>query len=249
MVCQSAVASTLRHVLDIPDVEIIKLVRSVHEHCRPSGTHGMQVDATLSDAVASSIMAACVSYPSSDAALRLAIKEHLNDVECILPILVVFDDWLGKISSRDTILMESHGKTTATGDLTVPVPDDAIIPPLDKVRSGPTAEKAFSLIACLKILSFLRAILDATFVTLLQHAHSHPLLRRLSARLQSEIRTIDELQLLHGPLERFSKAQEKTTTEKQQRQGPLEDWRRRRKLAHEQASIGVGLYRLEELVI
>ena len=101
----------------------------------------------------------------------------------------------------------------------------------------------------MKILAFLRAILDATFVTLLQHTQSHPLLRRLSAHLQSEITVIDELQSLHGPLELFVKTQEKTTAEKQQRQGPLEDWRRRRKLAHEQASMGVGLYRVEELVI
>lgn len=27
------------------------------------------------------------------------------------------------------------------------------------------------------------------------------------------------------------------------------DWRRRRKVAHEQASVAVGLYRLEELVL
>ena len=101
----------------------------------------------------------------------------------------------------------------------------------------------------MKILAFVRAILDATFVTLLQHTQSHPLLRRLSARLQSEIRTIDELQLLHGPLELFAKTEEKSTIEKQRPPGPLEDWRRRRKLAHEQASIGVGLYRVEELVI
>jgi hypothetical protein len=98
-------------------------------------------------------------------------------------------------------------------------------------------------------LAFLRAILDATFVTLLQHTQFHPLLRRLSAHLESEIRIIDELQSLHGPLELFAKTQQKTTTEKQQPAGPLEDWRRRRKLAHEQASIGVGLYRVEELVI
>ena len=86
-------------------------------------------------------------------------------------------------------------------------------------------------------------------MTLIQHSQSHPLLRRLSARLQSEIGFIDELQLLRGPLELFATTQEKTTTEKQRPQGPLEDWRRRRKLVHEQASMGVGLYRVEELVI
>ncbi|KAH9049690.1 hypothetical protein EDB84DRAFT_1260539 [Lactarius hengduanensis] len=221
-----AVALTLKNVFDIPEVEIIKLVRSIHGYARPSGGHDMQVDATLPDAEVSSIVASCVSYPSSDAALRLAIKEQLNNAESIIPILVVVDDWLDKISSRETNL-ESPGKTAAT----VASPEEANIPPLDK------------------ILAFLRAILDATFVTLLQHTQSHPLLRRLSAHLQSEIRVIDELQSLHGPLELFAKTQEKTTTEKQRPQGPLEDWRRRRKLAHEQASMGVGLYQVEELVI
>ncbi|KAI9467106.1 hypothetical protein BJY52DRAFT_1236476 [Lactarius psammicola] len=221
-----AVALTLKNVLDIPEIEVIKLVRSIHGYHRPSGAHDMQVDATLSDAEVSSIVASCVSYPSSDAALRLAIKEQLNNAESIIPILLIIDDWLGKISSHKTSL-ESPGKTTTT----VAGPEEADIPPLDK------------------ILAFLRAILDATFVTLLHHTQSHPLLRRLSARLQSEIKTIDELQLLHGPLELFARTQEKTTSEKQRPTGPLEDWRRRRKLAHEQASMGVGLYRVEELVI
>ncbi|KAH9045311.1 hypothetical protein EDB85DRAFT_2284235 [Lactarius pseudohatsudake] len=221
-----AVALTLKNVFDIPEVEIIKLVRSIYGYARPSGGHDMQVDATLPDAEVSSIVASCVSYPSSDAALRLAIKEQLNNAESIIPILVIVDDWLDKISSRETNL-ESPGKTAAT----VASPEKADIPPLDK------------------ILAFLRAILDATFVTLLQHTQSHPLLRRLSARLQSEIKVIDELQSLHRPLELFAKTQEKTTTEKQRPQGPLEDWRRRRKLAHEQASMGVGLYQVEELVI
>jgi hypothetical protein len=30
---------------------------------------------------------------------------------------------------------------------------------------------------------------------------------------------------------------------------PLGDWRQRRKMAHEQAGMAVGLYRLEELVL
>jgi hypothetical protein len=125
---QRAIALTLKNVLDISEVEIIKLIRSINGYGRPSGAHSMQVDATLSDAEVSSILASCVSYPSSDAALRLAIKEQLNHAESIIPILVTVDDWLEKISSRETNL-ESLGKTTAT------VAEGADIPPLDKVRS------------------------------------------------------------------------------------------------------------------
>ena len=129
MLLQRAVALTLKNVLDIPEVEIIKLIRSILGYGRPSDAHSMQVDATLSDTEVSSILASCMSYPSSDAALRLAIKEQLNHAESIIPILVMVDDWLEKISSRETSL-ESPGKPTATA-----AGPGADIPPLDKVLS------------------------------------------------------------------------------------------------------------------
>ena len=86
-------------------------------------------------------------------------------------------------------------------------------------------------------------------MTLLQHPGAHQLLRQVASRLQSELSVVDELQLLHEPLGLFAKAQEKAVSEKQRPHAELEDWRRRRKLAHERASMGVGLYRVEELVI
>ena len=85
-------------------------------------------------------------------------------------------------------------------------------------------------------------------MTLLQHAGSHQLLRRFASHLQFELSIIDDLQILHEPLGLFTKAQEKALSEKQ-RPPQLEDWRRRRKLAHERASMGVSLYQVEELVI
>ena len=134
MLSQHLVDLTLKNVLDIPEVQVIKLVRSIHEYGRPSGSHDMQLDATLSDTEVSSLMAACVSYPSSDAALRLAIKEQLNQIESLIPVLVIVDDWLAKISSRETSL-ESPGQTAATTAPIAPGPEEANIPPLDKVRS------------------------------------------------------------------------------------------------------------------
>lgn len=131
---------TLENVLDIPEVEIIKLVRSIHGYGQPSGPHRMQVDATISDAEVSSILASCVSYPSSDAALRVAIKEQLNDAESIIPTLVIVDDWLEKISSRETSL-ESPGKTTTA----VAGPEEETdIPPLEKVCSGLSKKICFA---------------------------------------------------------------------------------------------------------
>lgn len=135
MLSQRVVKLTLKNVQDIPEVQVIKLIRSILGYGRPSGADDMQLDATLPDAEVSSLMAACVSYPSSDAALRLAIKEQLNQVESILPVLVIVDDWLAKISSRETSLESPGEVATAATPMTAP-PEEADIPPLDKVCSG-----------------------------------------------------------------------------------------------------------------
>lgn len=62
--------------------------------------------------------------------------------------------------------------------------------------------------------------------------------------------------MLHGPLEPFVRAQAKAVKDGaalgkdgKKREGPVGDWRQRRKMAHEQAGMAVGLYRLEELVL
>ncbi|KAI0254799.1 hypothetical protein BJV78DRAFT_1183009 [Lactifluus subvellereus] len=230
-----ATGLTLKNVLDLPEVDLVKLLRSVRKDNRTSGALDMQIDAKCSDVPTfSSILAACVSYPTSDAALRLTMREQLNDPESIVPILTILDDWLAELSSHETgFILDANAAGNEPSVVTPaePCPRKAEIPPLDKV------------------LAFLRAILDATFVTLLQHTRSHALLRRLSSHLQSELKIIDELQSLHGPLELFAKAQEKTSSEKQRPPAQLEDWRRRRKLAHERAAMGVGLYQVEELVL
>lgn len=130
---QRTVTLTLKNVLDIPETQVIKLARSIRGYGRPSGAHDMQLDAMLSDAEISSIMAACVSYPSSDAALRMAIKEQLNNAESIIPILDLVDDWLVKFSSRETSL-ESPGQPTEKTAVAADS-EEADIPPLDKVCS------------------------------------------------------------------------------------------------------------------
>lgn len=238
---------TFRNVPDLPEAEMIKLLRSAWENSQPSDLLDVQVDATSSDTpMLPSILAACVAYPTSDAALRIAIREQLNHAEAIVPILVILDEWLAKLSSLGTGLILDA--SVAGNDHSVVVPTLSCsggveIPPLDKVRQKLLPNTCID--GHYKLLGFLRAILDATFVTLLQHTPSHQLLRRLAVHLQSELSVIDELQFLHGPLGLFAK----TISEKQRPPAQLEDWRRRRKLAHERASMGVGLYQVEELVI
>jgi hypothetical protein len=105
----------------------------------------------------------------------------------------------------------------------------------------------------MQILLFLQTILDASFITLLQHTPAHHSLRRLSAHLEAEIVFTDELEQLRGPLEVFASAQAKAVKNaalgKDGKKEPVGDWRQRRKMVHERAGMSVGLYRLEELVL
>ena len=59
--------------------------------------------------------------------------------------------------------------------------------------------------------------------------------------------------MLCGPLEPFARAaaaRAKAQSEAKEGKGDSgKDWRRKRKLAHEQAGIAVGLYQVEELVL
>lgn len=135
-----AVELTLRNVLDIPEVDLVKLLCSVQKDGRPFGAHDMEVDGKSSDASTfPSILAACISYPTSDAALRLAIKEQLNDPENIVPILTLLDDWLAGLSSRETSFIldaDAAGNDSSVVALAEHHPStaEAEIPPFDKVR-------------------------------------------------------------------------------------------------------------------
>jgi len=113
------------------------LLRSVQKDSPPPDTHDVQVDATSSDNPAlSPILAACVSYPTSDAALRIAIRAQLNHAEVILPTLLILDGWLAKLSSNGTTLIldtNVAGNGPSAVDLTPPCSEQGEIPPLDKV--------------------------------------------------------------------------------------------------------------------
>ena len=85
---------------------MIKLLLSAQNDSRPPEEHGVQVGATSFDTpILPSILAACVSYPTSDAALRMAIREQMNLAEVIIPILEILDDWLVALSSHGTSLI------------------------------------------------------------------------------------------------------------------------------------------------
>jgi hypothetical protein len=132
---QRAVNLTFKNVPDLPEAEMIKLLRSVHKDSQSSSTLDAHIDAESSDTqTLPAILAACVSYPTSDAALRMAIREQLNHAEAILPILVILDDWLMKLSSLGTGLSLDNVVSVR------PVSGEVEIPPLDKVCQKPFIE-------------------------------------------------------------------------------------------------------------
>ncbi|KAJ8482300.1 hypothetical protein ONZ45_g15004 [Pleurotus djamor] len=103
-----------------------------------------------------------------------------------------------------------------------------------------------------KVLSFLIAVVDATFVNLLQHQPSHQILKAIMSDIEVQLTLVDDLVSLCGPLEAFSKAQAKAAQEAKEgkgKQASQTEWMRKRRHAHEQTGMAVGAYRLEELVI
>jgi len=115
---------------------VIKLLRSAQSDSRPPEEH---VGATSSDTLTlPSILAACVSYPTSDAALRMAMREQLNLAEVIVPILAILDDWLVTLSSHGTclILNANVGENGPPVEVpTRPCSGKVEMPPLDEVSS------------------------------------------------------------------------------------------------------------------
>ncbi|THH18195.1 hypothetical protein EW146_g2730 [Bondarzewia mesenterica] len=222
----------LQNVIDVSEDSIMSLLHSAVTSDRQqqkSDPNAMQVDTPSSDIpTLPTVLAACVAYPTSPAALRVAIRQQLPDAEDLVCVLEVLDGWLASWCSQDVDLLPSQVSKNARGIL-VPMPSERVEtnPPIDKVNS-------FSVIA------FLRIILDASFLTLLQHTRSHRLLRRISAHLEPELTLIDEVDQLRGPLEPFAKAQAKASLESVQgaRKDTQVDWRRRKKNATRADGIG-----------
>lgn len=70
--------------------------------------------------------------------------------------------------------------------------------------------------------------------------------------IEPEAAFMDDLEQLRGPLEPFVKAHKKMVHEAAhgpEKPDPNVDWRKKRKQAHEQAAIAVGVYQVEELII
>ncbi|TFY66636.1 hypothetical protein EVG20_g4452 [Dentipellis fragilis] len=207
-----AVQLALQNVIDIPEQEVISLLNTVvtiHRRDKNADANSMQVDSVPSD---------CPSVP---AILSLVVTYPTSSV----PMRLAIRDRLSDAENIVGVLevLEGWIATWSKQDMSLALnrtktPD---IPPFDKV------------------VDFLRHILDASFLTLLQYAPSHRLLRHLHAHLEPEVAFVDEVEQLRGPLEPFSRAQAKAAADAAQ--GPRKDtqidWRKRKRLQHEQAAL------------
>ncbi|TFK43898.1 hypothetical protein BDQ12DRAFT_623122 [Crucibulum laeve] len=239
----------LRNVLDITEVELVDCLRIViRKHllrAAASDPTSMDVDSTPKGATQEilslpSFLALCITYPTSLPPLRVALRSLLAEELTLL--IEVSERWVTRWVDRGMKLLPSekevqkneHG-VMVLGD---PKKDKKVkesneeLPPLDKVTI------------------FLQTLLDSSFLTLLQYPLSHPILKRIQAQLQPEIAYLDVIESLRGPLEPFAIAQAKAVREatREKKKGPSQDWRQKKKLAHQQQQI-VGVYQLEELVI
>ncbi|KAM5534801.1 hypothetical protein V8D89_011517 [Ganoderma adspersum] len=227
----STVSLAMSSVTDLPENDIISLLGQVVKAHASSDDNAMQVDSAPASTAAPALptfLEQCVVYPFTPALERTAIRKHLPDAADLVLILEVIDGWIVQHTADDALLSTSDNTNNAT--------DAAGAPPLDKV------------------LAFVQSLLDASFLALLGHSPAHKLLRRLTEHIQPALAQTNELELLCGPLEPFARAAAaKAKAQAEAKEGGKpdsgKDWRRKRKLVHEQAGMAIGLYQVEELVL
>jgi hypothetical protein len=106
------------------------------------------------------------------------------------------------------------------------------------------------------VIAFIQAILDASFVSLLQHPPAYPILQSISGQIESELKLINEVEQLRIPFDSLLREHRKVAAERKEKElasqsggGGKSDWRKKRKEAFQQASLAVGLYQIEEVLL
>ncbi|CAK5279326.1 unnamed protein product [Mycena citricolor] len=213
---QAAMILCMDHVTDLEESDLVSTLQSVTESSRQSqGSDAMQVDSATPSL--SAFLRSCVTYRCSPAALRTALNRHLKQPDDVVLLLETLDGWLGSrkgaevvaLPSRKSVRKNEDGVSVlqqGAKDLELPLP---------------------------KILSFAQTLIDATFLTLLQHTAAHAILRRLLAHIEPEISLTEQVDSLRGPLGVFAQAQAKA----------------RRRAAFDRAEMAVGIYQVEEIVL
>ncbi|PBK67026.1 hypothetical protein ARMSODRAFT_1020992 [Armillaria solidipes] len=236
----TSIRMALKKVPDLLEVDIVDSLRYIiARHRQEKSNDAVQVDGVtpLNADIPSlpQFLSSCVQYSCSPAALRLAIRRCLPEAEDLVCLLDVLEGWLAQWAGRDFRLLPSK-KVVEKNEKGVLVADTVV------------HEKGADLPPMNDIVSFTQVILDSSLLTLIQHAPAHRVLRKIGARIDPEIQSIDETEQLRGPLEAFVKAQRRLLKATEEGKEPRLDWRQRSKLAHQQASAAIGLYRAERLI-
>ncbi|ESK81645.1 rna binding protein [Moniliophthora roreri MCA 2997] len=249
----SSISLAFTTVPDLRELEIIDTLRYVlarHRHTQqPIPDNGDDGDAMQIDTITpmqddmptlQNFLNLCIRYQVSQTPLRFALKRYLVDVDDIMCLLGVLDGWISQWTSREFPLLPSK-KLLDRNEHGVIIVKSEQEKKLDAIP--PLAE----------ILFFLQTLLDISFINLVQSPSSHKILKRIQSRINSEITSIDEAEKLGGSLQVFAAAHTKAIKNAQEasevKKAPVGDWRQRRKLAQDQAGMGIGLYQLEELVL
>ncbi|KAG7097458.1 hypothetical protein E1B28_004802 [Marasmius oreades] len=250
-------------VSDLQELEIVDTLRYVvarhrrtykppasSEHDSDVEVDAMQLDPVapitpLQDDIPSlqDYMALCLRYKLSEAPFRFALKRYMKDVDDVVCLLDVLDSWIGLWTSKELQLMPSKKllEKNEFGIVTVKGRDK-------ENTKGDTGVPALS-----EVLFFVQTLLDISFINLIQNPASHRVLRRIQSRIEPEIASIDETERLRGPLHVFAATHSKAIKDAKEasegKHAPKGDWRQKRKLAQDQAGMGIGLYQLEELIL
>ncbi|KIM35166.1 hypothetical protein M413DRAFT_20795 [Hebeloma cylindrosporum] len=253
--CLKSIELAFSTVLDISESELMETLQTVVSRHRETpataARDAMDVDSPPSssgDAVPSLpiFLQHVASYPTSRGPLVLAFRTYMKEPEDLMAVLQVLNTWLVRRSKMDERLLPTKKdlrKTEQCVWVVVGRKGDK-----DKKEDIPSLEK---------ITEILQIILDASFLTLLQHQPSHKIIRSLSAILRPEIAFANTIEGLRGFSEPFALAQDKAvkeslvTPQEREREKQKGDWRQRRKGVGAAPGVGadIGVYKLEELVL
>lgn len=159
-------------MVDLPEEDVLRtlVVVTRHHRKRSSDSNAMAVDVPTTSQVSNlqSFLAVVIDYPASPVSWRNAIRQHLSDVEDLLSVLTVLDDWVAALTGKGSDIDLSLGEVKSVGKgLYAPIPKTRKVMRL-RGTTMPSMENvsAFKLSSvALLILSF---SLDSSFLA------SHP---------------------------------------------------------------------------
>ncbi|KXN89507.1 hypothetical protein AN958_05669 [Leucoagaricus sp. SymC.cos] len=244
----------LRSVPDLSENELLETLNNVVTHSLnkvSSDPDTMQVDSTpstldhipsLPDFLTTMLKHRQFTAPQ----LILAIRQHLRSAEAVTSIAQLLDEWLKNVQSQEVKLLPGR-KDVIKNEHGILVVKTNMVKP----------KSVYDLPTMSQILKFFQSLLDASFLALLQHPPAHKILRSLKSHIEPEIAALSQTEQLRGLVDGFARAHAKTIKDAEEgraagpsgEEGSKKDWRQRKKEAHEQVGMAVGVYQLEELVL